>query len=61
MSNFIRGMTTAFCLMSLYQDILGLDGYVSYVRRSWVDGSITVPVAIAALMIISVPIRAKKP
>ena len=34
---------------SLFQDWLGLEGYVEFAQRCWVSGAFTVPLALALL------------
>lgn len=46
---FATGVVITVCVMSLYQDYMGLDGYVAHVREHWVEPWVTVPVAIVGI------------
>jgi hypothetical protein len=45
------GFVIAMCLYSLFQDALGLEGYVVYCLEHWVDGSWSIPIAVGALIV----------
>jgi hypothetical protein len=46
---FVAGSLSTVAAISLWQDSLGLDAYLSVVRDGWAPASITVPVALALL------------
>ncbi len=58
------GVLMTLAVLSLYQDFFGRDRYIEIVRAGWVSGWITVPLAIAkmviALILLSMAAR-KKP
>ena len=51
-SSFARGVIAYACCNSLFQDILGLDGYIQMVQDNWVSEGITVPIALFALFLV---------
>jgi hypothetical protein len=46
------GFGIAACLYSLFQDALGLEGYVALCRAHWISGTYSIPFAVVALMIL---------
>ena len=47
---FIKGFLVCLALGSLYQDIIGKAAYIAHVQNHWIDGSITVPLALIAIV-----------
>jgi hypothetical protein len=45
------GFGIAACLYSLFQDTLGLEGYVAHCRAHWVSGTYSIPIAVVCLAI----------
>lgn len=52
MSNFWRGIITALCGVSLYQDFLGKEEYIRRVEACWTDSNVSVPLAVLVLIIV---------
>lgn len=48
---FISGFLTCWALTSLQQDYWGMEGTVRHVVNDWVSWKITVPLAIAVLLL----------
>jgi len=46
----VAGFCLHSCFSSLYQDMLGKDGYIAMINSNWVSESITVPIALIALI-----------
>ncbi len=51
---FIHGVFFWWAINSLYQDIIGKEAYLQNVQTNWVDGSITIPIAIGVLFFVVV-------
>ena len=49
--HILRGAAILMCVHSLYQDIVGMDGYIQYVRTHWRSADTSVPVAIIGLLV----------
>jgi hypothetical protein len=45
------GFISALALVSLFQDYCGKEGYIEVVRNHWMSAYITVPLALAALLL----------
>lgn len=55
--SFLRGVITAIAISSLWQDIVygTADNFARYILNGgWVDRSITIPVAIVALVLVAI-------
>lgn len=49
---FANGVVFAGCLTSLFQDAIGMEAYLNWVRNGhWVSWTISVPIAILGLMV----------
>ena len=46
------GIGIAACLYSLFQDALGLEGYVAMCRAHWISGTYSIPLAVVSLVIL---------
>lgn len=57
LTSFICGFCIANCIISLYQDFLGLEVYLQTVSKGWADPKHTVPVALIALVYFLVMLR----
>ena len=44
------GALNAFATLSLIQDIIGRDEYLNLARDYWIDGAITIPIAIITII-----------
>lgn len=49
---FILGYITSILLYSLYQDILGKERYIDYVKNNWIDSGKTITYALTGLVVI---------
>lgn len=47
------------CINSLYQDILGKQAYIEKVKNNWIDGAVTIPLAVGLLILVVVDIAYK--
>ena len=57
--SFVAGILVVIASKSLYQDFLGLDGYIETVKAGWVSWKVSVPSAIVILL--SIPYLLRKP
>ncbi len=46
---FSDGALVAMAIYSLYQDYLGLDGYIHYLHKGWMPSEFSVPLALLAI------------
>jgi len=46
------GIVTAYCVISLHQDILGQEAYLHWIQEHWVSWKITVPIAVVLLVVV---------
>jgi hypothetical protein len=46
LASFLAGIIFALSLYGLFQDSMGLDGYVKYATDHWVSGKISIPIEI---------------
>lgn len=51
MSSFMRGVISAICGMSLYQDMLGKEKYLRMAEIGWLDSQYSVPLALGMLIV----------
>ena len=49
--SFCAGVLMVTAIRSLYQDLLGLDKYVEFVKSNWAPASYTVPIAVGMLLV----------
>lgn len=49
---FYHGMVVYGCINSLYQDIIGKQAYIEKVQNNWIDGVVTIPIAIGILVLV---------
>lgn len=47
------------CINSLYQDIIGKQAYIEKVQNNWIDGSVTIPLAVGLLVLVAIDIAYK--
>ena len=50
---FCAGGVFVASIISLHQDILGQAGYIEHIKNHWIDGTISVPIAIGSLVLVS--------
>ena len=48
--SFTDGALSALAIYSLYQDYLGLEGYIQYIRGGWMPSWLSVPLAVLCLI-----------
>lgn len=46
---FSDGALVAMAIYSLYQDYLGLEGYIQYLHKGWMSSELSVPLALVTL------------
>jgi hypothetical protein len=47
----LLGVSIMTCVQSIYQDALGQERYIALARSHWVDPAISLPIAIALLVV----------
>lgn len=60
MNRFLAGFCTALSLVSLHQDWLGRETYIASVRDNWASPMVSVPVALAILLVALISTRSGK-
>ena len=48
---FLAGVLSYSAILSISQDIYGLERYIVYIRENWIDSSITIPLALFMLTV----------
>jgi hypothetical protein len=48
---FLAGILLNMSISSLYQDLLGKEGFIKHVESAWVPAGVTIPIAILFFII----------
>ena len=53
---FVHGFLCHWAITSLIQDSMGKEAYIENVQSNWIDGSVTIPLAIGVLVFVFIDI-----